>query len=189
MTSEFGGQLLEPGIIFSEICLASSRDLSFRPRHNYSCFGSTLATVAVLFLGCNWRLFCPSRRRRNVPITSGPCSPWGWQGLKGIWLEGLSQPLENQQIGKDNTKQESVPKSRTICIWNTFQGTLGYTLGHMFIQTQVLNSASCLWIIQGPHPLPLYCDGKYLLALLFFFFPLFNILLLLCGLGFQLCIF
>lgn len=104
-------------------------------------------------------------------ITSGPCSPSGWQGLEGICLEGLSQPpaLANQQIGRDNTKQESVPKSQTICLCNTFQGTLGYTLGHMFIQTQVLNSASCLWIIQGPHPLPLHCDGKYLLALLFFF--------------------
>lgn len=45
-------QLLEPGIIFSEICLASFRDLSFRPHHNYSCFGSILATVTVLFLGC-----------------------------------------------------------------------------------------------------------------------------------------
>lgn len=44
---------LEPGIIFSEICLASFRDLSFRPRHNYSCFGSILATVTVLFLGCH----------------------------------------------------------------------------------------------------------------------------------------
>lgn len=46
-------KLLEPGIILSEICLASFRDLSFRPRHNYSCFGSILATVTVLFLDCH----------------------------------------------------------------------------------------------------------------------------------------
>lgn len=56
-------QLLKPGTIFSEICLASLCNLSFRPRHNYSCFGSILATVTVPFLGCYWRLLCPSQWR------------------------------------------------------------------------------------------------------------------------------
>lgn len=69
-------QLLEPRIIFSEICLASFRDLSFRPRHNYSCFGSNLATVTVLFLSCHWRWLCPSQWGRKVPIASGP---WLWE--------------------------------------------------------------------------------------------------------------
>lgn len=41
-------QSLEPGITFSEIGLAWLQDLSFRPRHNYSCSGSILATVTVL---------------------------------------------------------------------------------------------------------------------------------------------
>ena len=174
-TSEFFWQLLEPGIIFSEICLASFRDLSFRPRHNYSCFGSILATVTVLFLGCSWRLFCPSQWKRNVPITSGPwlqegCPPWG-QELKGIFLETHSEPsaLVNKHVGKDDTKEESVPRSPTVCLWNTLQGTLGYTRGHMSIQSQGLKWASCLWTVQGLHPLPLHCDGKYLLTLPFFF--------------------
>lgn len=103
-------QLLEPEIIFSEICLTSICDLSFRLPHNYSCFSSILATVTVLFLGCSWRSLCPSQWRRKMPIASGPwfqeaCSPWG-QHLKGICSESHSQPpvLVNKQISRNNIK-------------------------------------------------------------------------------------
>lgn len=109
-------QLLEPGIIFSEICLASFRDLSFRPRHNYSCFGSILATVTVLFLGCDWRLLCPSQWGRKAPAASGPwlreaCSPRG-QGLKGIGSENHSHPpvLADERRGGDDLALECIPR-------------------------------------------------------------------------------
>lgn len=114
-----------------------------------------------------------------MPITSGPwlqeaCPPWGRE-LKGICLESHSEPsaLVNKHVGKDDTREESVPRSPTVCLWNTFQGTLGYTHGHMFIQTQALNSASCLWTVQGLH---LYLSTAMAniswLYLFFFFFSL-----------------
>lgn len=101
-------QLLEPEIIFSEICLTSICDLSFRLPYNYSWFSSILATVTVLFSGCSWRSLCPSQWSRKMPTASGPwfqeaCSPWGQQ-LKGICSESHSQPpvLVNKQISGNN---------------------------------------------------------------------------------------
>lgn len=188
-------QLLEPGIIFSEICLASFRDLSFRPRHNYSCFGSILATVTVLFLGCDWRLLCPRQWGRKAPAASGPrlleARTHEGRGLKAsVQKSTLSrQALRTSELVGITPSGNQLPN----------HGWLGFGMhskAHsLYTWTRIHTDSSA-----NPHQLPL--DYRRTLSLtspsqmanifwfhLFFFFFLFNILLLFCGLCFLLCIF
>lgn len=72
-------QSLEPGIIFSAICLAWLPGLSFRSHHNYLCSGSVLAKgTGLLWVGTEG-YFVPADEEGRCP-SSEP------------WLQGTDSP-------------------------------------------------------------------------------------------------
>lgn len=72
-------QSLEPGIIFSAICLAWLPGLSFRSHHNYSCSDSVLAPGTGLLWAGTEGYFVPADEEGRCP-SSEP------------WLQGTDSP-------------------------------------------------------------------------------------------------
>lgn len=129
---------------------------------------------------------CPS----PLDPASRKHAPQEGRDLKASVQKATQPPaLVNKQIGGNNTKWESSPKSRTVWLWNACQGTLGPDLD---THSYKLNAELCQlppdYIKIPSFTSPLQMANIFWFYLFFFFF-LFNILLLFCGLRFLLCIF